>query len=49
MFCPNKNNPNYQIKKAQYYWEHIVNIPCSTNLTEEQIFTTVNCLKEYKA
>lgn len=25
----------YMIEKARYYWQYIVNIPCSTNLTEE--------------
>lgn len=27
----------YQIEKAQYYWEHIVNIPCSTNLSFDDV------------
>ncbi|MEA4986599.1 MAG: LegC family aminotransferase [Anaerovorax sp.] len=27
----------YKIEKANYYVEHILNIPCSTNLTEEDV------------
>lgn len=27
----------YRIERAKYYWEHIVNIPCSTNLCREDI------------
>ncbi len=35
----------YKIDKAKYYLEHIVNIPCSTNLTKEDALYVVECLK----
>lgn len=28
---------SYQIEKANEYWQHVVNIPCSTNLSEEDV------------
>ena len=30
------SNQSYLIEKAEYYWQHVVNIPCSTNLTYTQ-------------
>ncbi|MBC3805021.1 LegC family aminotransferase [Acetobacterium fimetarium] len=36
----------YKIKKAKYFWEHIVNIPCSANLIKEDLLYIVECLKE---
>lgn len=27
----------YQIERARYYWKHVVNIPCSTNLSNDDI------------
>ncbi len=35
----------YKIKKAEDYWEHVVNIPCSTSLTLEQISRVAECLE----
>jgi len=35
----------YKIDKATYYLEHIVNIPCSTNLTKEDALYVVECLR----
>lgn len=39
----------YMIEKAKYYHEHIVNIPCSTNLTEAQIALVTACISEISA
>lgn len=35
----------YQIKKAKDFWEHVVNIPCSTNLKEEDVRRVVKVIK----
>lgn len=35
----------YQIEKAKYYSNHILNIPCSTNLGEDEIDTVTNAVK----
>ena len=36
----------YKIEKAYYYWEHIVNIPCSTNLTDNDIFRVIKTISD---
>ncbi|MBQ4414612.1 MAG: LegC family aminotransferase [Methanomicrobium sp.] len=36
---PYKNSRAYRIEKAQYFWERVVNIPCSTNLTADDVNT----------
>ncbi|SIQ32110.1 LegC family aminotransferase [Halanaerobium kushneri] len=44
---PYLENQAYQIEKAQYYVEHLINIPCSSNLTEEEVEIVVEWLKEF--
>ena len=34
----------YKIEKASYYARHIINIPCSTNLTEEDVRYVAECI-----
>lgn len=38
---PYKQCIAYKIEKAYDYWEHVVNIPCSINLTHEDIDTVI--------
>jgi aminotransferase in exopolysaccharide biosynthesis len=42
---PYRNNQAYRIEKSRMYVEHIVNLPCSTNLAEEEILRVVECLR----
>ena len=35
----------YKIEKAKNYLEHVVNIPCSSNLSKEDVQYVVDCLK----
>lgn len=35
----------YKIEKAKYYLERVINIPCSSNLTKEDLLYVVDCLK----
>lgn len=44
---PYENCSAYEIDKALYYWEHIVNIPCSTSLTSNDVDIVVSALEEY--
>lgn len=44
---PYQNNLAYKIEKAVYYQDRIVNIPCSTSLTEENVDTVSKCIKEW--
>lgn len=34
----------YEIEKAKSYLEHVVNIPCSTNLSREDVLYVIECL-----
>ncbi len=44
---PYENCQTYKIEKAIYYYDKIVNIPCSTNLTEEDILRVAQTLEEF--
>lgn len=45
---PYIENQSYRIEKARYYIERIVNIPCSSNLTKEDLLYVVECLKSLR-
>ncbi|WP_018249173.1 LegC family aminotransferase [Orenia marismortui] len=45
---PFKDEIAYKVEKARYYVDNIINIPCSTSLTEEQLFKVIEKLKEFK-
>lgn len=38
----------YKIERAQYYADNLINMPCSTNLTKEQVLQVIEKLKEFK-
>lgn len=40
------NNQNYKIEKAPYYYGHIVNIPCSSDLTSDDLEYVVDKIRE---
>ncbi|MDF2545698.1 MAG: aminotransferase DegT [Anaerosolibacter sp.] len=42
---PYKDSQSYSIDKAIHYWKHVVNIPCSSNLSKEDVLTVINILK----
>lgn len=44
---PYKNEKAYCIEKAVFYWERIVNIPCSTNLEKEDAERVANLILQY--
>lgn len=41
---PYEGSYTYDITEAKRYWEHIVNLPCSTNLTEEDVNRVISCI-----
>lgn len=43
---PYKQSIAYEMEKAPYYSECILNIPCSTQITEEEIKYAADCIKE---
>ena len=42
---PYLNALGYEIEKAKDYLKHVVNIPCSSNLSVEDVFIVIECLK----
>ena len=42
---PFKKNQAYKIEKAKYYWERVLNIPCSSNLTQNDVEYVVENMK----
>lgn len=42
---PYIQHESYEIKKAKDYLNHIVNIPCSSNLSKEEVNYIIECLK----
>lgn len=42
---PYTGSHTYKIEKAKTYLEHIVNIPCSSNLSKEDVKYVIECLK----
>lgn len=43
---PYKSDVSYNIKKAEEYVNSVINLPCSTNLTKEDIILVVDMIKE---
>ena len=43
---PYEGSYTYEIVKAKDYWKHVVNLPCSTNLTEEDVDIVINAINE---
>lgn len=44
---PYKNCQSYKIEKAEQYYQKIINIPCSTNLTNDDIDRVVKAIKNF--
>ncbi|TYC88055.1 LegC family aminotransferase [Acetobacterium wieringae] len=42
---PYEKNQSYQIELAKDYWKHVVNIPCSSNLTKTEVNRVLQALK----
>lgn len=45
---PYLNSQTYKIEKAKNYLKHILNIPCSSNLSKEDVRYIIDCLKNPK-
>ncbi len=41
---PYRGSQTYRIEKAKYYWHHIINLPCSSNLSEADVARVCNLL-----
>ena len=45
---PYQKNEAYEIEKALWYYERVLNIPCSSNLTGEEVDAVLKKIKEFK-
>lgn len=45
---PYIKNESYKINKAEFYEDRLINIPCSSNLTKEEVSIIVGKLSKYK-
>ena len=45
---PYANFQSYEIEKALYYYDRILNLPCSSNLTEKEVYQVIEKIKEFK-
>ncbi len=48
MLKPYGNSQSYQIEKALYYYNHILNLPCSSNLTQDEVKTVSEAIQSFK-
>jgi len=39
---------SYEIEKALYYYERILNLPCSSNLTEKEVYQVIEKIREFR-
>ena len=39
---------SYEIEKALYYYDRILNLPCSSNLTEKEVYQVIEKIREFK-
>lgn len=46
---PYKLCQSYRIEKAEYFWQRIVNLPCSTNLSAEDVEQVCRTIKAFYA
>lgn len=46
--APYEGSQAYDIDKASVYLKHVVNIPCSSNLSKEEVNYVIECLKQPK-
>lgn len=42
---PYVDNQTYKIKKANFYYDKVLNIPCSTNLTKDDVMVVIETIK----
>lgn len=45
---PYQYSQSFEIEKASYYWSRVVNLPCSTSLTKEEIDIVADAIKSFK-
>lgn len=46
---PYMDSQGYRIEKAYFYEKNLINVPCSSNLTEEEVQIVLDMLKSFKS
>jgi aminotransferase in exopolysaccharide biosynthesis len=44
---PYQDNRAYRIERAAYYYDHVLNLPCSTNLTAAEVSMVAEAIKHF--
>ncbi|NLZ83746.1 MAG: LegC family aminotransferase [Clostridiales bacterium] len=44
---PYDNSQSYDIKKATYYYDHVLNLPCSSSLSKDEVNTIAKAILNY--
>ena len=39
---------NYKMEKSLYYYDRVLNLPCSSNLTEKEVYQVIGKIREFK-
>ena len=39
---------NYKMEKSLYYYDRVLNLPCSSNLTKKEVYQVIEKIKEFK-
>lgn len=45
---PYEGSESYQVEIATDYWKHVVNLPCSTNLSKEDVVRVIEAIRSVK-
>ena len=45
---PYTSYQSYKIEKSLYYYDRVLNLPCSSNLTEKEVYQVIGKIREFK-
>ena len=45
---PYTSYQSYEMEKSLYYYDRVLNLPCSSNLTEKEVYQVIEKIKEFK-
>ena len=45
---PYTSYQSYEMEKSLYYYDRVLNLPCSSNLTEKEVYQVIEKISEFK-
>ena len=45
---PYTSYQSYEMEKSLYYYDRVLNLPCSSNLTEKEVYQVIEKIRELK-